>query len=124
MCTLQQLKDQNEKEHLKLQGMLDVLGAQVVTSTTVSKHTKWIAGILLAAIMFLLGVVANYSRMTYDAEVARHETEMHSFVAIKQLTDTICAHGKLINSLYDEHFLPTEIRSKENSRILSKHGLK
>ncbi len=125
MCTLQELKDSNNKEHSEIKSDVKSMKASI-------KMLFIALTVTLTLIMIFSGAGANYQRLTYEEKVSSNDM-------LDKLQDSINIHWTTSMSVYKTILIPNTIRLdshelriernekdismiKENSMIT--HGIK
>ena len=106
MCTLEDVKRQNEKEHSEMTRKLSELEPKINAASMISTTTKWVAGGLLSIIVVLLGLISFYSGMTYKATKHAADVEISSFKRLNVLQDTIAVHWEIETRRYVNEIKP------------------
>ncbi len=112
MCTLEEFKNQNKEEHTQLRMEMRLLQRDVKASIGFSKTVKWVAGLLLVIIIALLSSITYFVRDTNESHKARYATELKTYKAISELSDTISDHWDRTMAIYTGSFLPHVLWSK------------
>ena len=145
MCTLEELKEQNNKEHTAITESISNIKVAIESALTQIKDAvikvesaksfsttvKWVAGLLLFIISLSSVMMANYARMTHKAEMEVYNTRMDTFKTMQLVLEkqTDCADKMQMmyekeyltqvgwtHDIYDSVIRPNEVRSIQNSK--------
>lgn len=132
MCSLQELKDSNEKEHQVLGSKIDLLNEKQSSIKNSNGIWKTLLGISVMFMLLFSGLGANYQRLTYEERIETNnlldnlqDTSNIRWNKSKEIFYTyVRPHIVWSLDVYDSVIIPTEARSLRNEKLIMKYGIK